>query len=117
MTTQKTAFQPFTLGQIVATRGVIASVPPHRLTEALARHTRGDWGTVCAEDAASNNEATFEGLRILSAYPIDPALVQTAFGSSPRPTGAQPPSFCQKNTKPLQRPGANPGRFFSSSLP
>jgi len=82
MTTQKTAFQPFTLGQIVATRGVIASVPPHRLTEALARHTRGDWGTVCAEDAASNNEATFEGLRILSAYPIDPAKPAKGFGSN-----------------------------------
>ena len=82
MTKQQTAFQPFTLGQIVATRGVMATVPPHRLTEALAQHTRGDWGNVCAEDAARNNEATREGSRILSAYPIDPALPAKGFGKN-----------------------------------
>ncbi len=36
----------------------------------LHRHSSGDWGTVCAEDAAANGRALTDGLRILSAYVI-----------------------------------------------
>jgi hypothetical protein len=34
----------------------------------LARHMRGDWGDVCAEDKAANNAALRNGDRILSVY-------------------------------------------------
>jgi hypothetical protein len=37
-------------------------------THYLTRHQRGDWGTVCPEDAALNDEAAARGGRILSAY-------------------------------------------------
>ena len=73
MTTTNTAYKPFSLGQIVATRGVVKTVPNSLLLECLGRHTRGDWGVVGPEDAAENNLSTHEGFRILSAYPIDPA--------------------------------------------
>ncbi len=71
MTTTQKTFTPFSLGQIVATRGVIESVPSSRMAECLARHRRGDWGNVCKEDAAENDLSTREGFRILSAYAID----------------------------------------------
>ena len=71
MATTKKTFTPFSLGQIVATRGVIETVPSARMAECLARHRRGDWGNVCKEDAAQNDLALQEGLRILSAYAID----------------------------------------------
>lgn len=69
----KTGFKPFSLGQIVATPGILEAVPHERLLDCLARHVRGDYGNVCAEDAELNNRATHDGGRILSAYPIDPA--------------------------------------------
>ena len=71
MTTTKKTFTPFSLGQIVATRGVIETVPSARMAECLTRHRRGDWGNVCKEDAAENDLSTREGFRILSAYAID----------------------------------------------
>lgn len=79
-TSTKTAPTPFPLGRIVATRGVVESVPNARLLESLARHARGDWGNVCTQDAATNDEALVEGSRLLSAYPIDPALPCQGFG-------------------------------------
>ena len=34
----------------------------------FARHVRGDWGIVDAEDAALNDESLKDGSRLLSAY-------------------------------------------------
>ncbi len=48
----------FQLGQIVATQGALAACDHHHLKTCLYRHSRGDWGNVCAEDKASN-EAVF----------------------------------------------------------
>jgi hypothetical protein len=63
----------FPLGQIVATPGVIEVTDnPYRLS-CLFRHWTGDWGHVCDEDRASNDEAVRVGNRILSAYPLDPS--------------------------------------------
>lgn len=73
-TSAKTASKSFPLGQIVATRGALDAVPRPRLLDCLSRHARGDWGNVCDEDAAMNDEALVEGSRLLSAYPINPAL-------------------------------------------
>jgi len=69
----KTVFKNFSLGLVVATPGALESISPDRLMECLARHARGDYGNVCAEDAELNNRATHDGGRILSAYPIDPS--------------------------------------------
>jgi hypothetical protein len=82
MTTTKTPFKPFSLGQIVATPGVIEAVPNHRRIECLSRHVRGDWGDVCKEDAAENNLSTCEGFRVLSAYAIDPSKPAKGYGKN-----------------------------------
>jgi hypothetical protein len=80
---KRTSLPPlFALGQIVATPGALEASPPDYLYRCLFRHSRGDWGNVCAEDAASNHEAVTEGLRILSAYPIDPAKPCKGFGEN-----------------------------------
>lgn len=62
----------FPLGQVVATPGAIdlldrAGVNAGQL---LNRHQHGDWGTVCAEDADTNNEALKYDSRVLSAYEL-----------------------------------------------
>lgn len=77
-----TTTKAFPLGQIVATRGALAAVPPDRMMDALAQHRRGDWGCVCREDAAANDRAFEEGERVLSAYPIDPAKPAKGYGAN-----------------------------------
>lgn len=42
----------------------------------LSRHQSGDWGEVCPDDAAMNDDALRHGGRILSVYPLDPARPQ-----------------------------------------
>ena len=44
MTTTKKTFTPFSLGQIVATRGALDAIPSARMQACLLRHCRGDWG-------------------------------------------------------------------------
>jgi hypothetical protein len=73
----------FPLGQIVSTPGAMAACSPDYLYRCLFRHSRGDWGNVCKEDAASNRKAVSkDGGRILSAYPIDPAKPCKGFGKN-----------------------------------
>lgn len=48
----------------------------------LARHAAGDWGHVCPEDAEQNNLALENGSRVLSAYPLDPALPCKGWGGN-----------------------------------
>jgi hypothetical protein len=72
----------FDLGQTVSTPGALEACSPEHLLHCLSRHARGDWGCVCAEDAASNEEAIKEGLRILSSYPIDPTKPCKGFGEN-----------------------------------
>ena len=60
----------FPLGRVVATPGALAALTqagadPRRL---LARHARGDWGDLDAEDRAANERAIATGERLLSAY-------------------------------------------------
>jgi hypothetical protein len=61
----------FALGQVVSTPGALGASTPQHLGRCLQRHSHGDWGSVCAEDAASNDAALTGCSRILSAYPID----------------------------------------------
>jgi len=72
----------FALGQIVATPGALAACRPDALRQCLARHVRGDWGCVDAEDRQSNDQAVLEGGRILSAYPIDPTKPSKGYGAN-----------------------------------
>ena len=72
----------FPLGQIVSTPGALEACSPVHLRRCLTRHATGDWGVVCKADAASNHEALKKGLRILSAYPIDPAKPPKGFGDN-----------------------------------
>ncbi|HZW13299.1 MAG TPA: hypothetical protein VFF81_08935 [Noviherbaspirillum sp.] len=62
----------FSLGQIVATRGVVMHLQREGIDVSLylSRHVRGDWGGVPPEDAAANQWAVSNGMRILSSYRI-----------------------------------------------
>lgn len=60
----------FQLGQTVITPGALnallsAGESPSKF---LARHASGDWGDVCVEDKAFNDEALILGTRLMSAY-------------------------------------------------
>ncbi len=72
----------FPLGQVVATSGALAACDPHHMKACLYRHSRGDWGHVCAEDKANNDQALTEGRRIISAYPIDPSKPCKGYGDN-----------------------------------
>jgi hypothetical protein len=73
----ETTTKTFPLGQIVATQGVMATVPHARRIECLARHARGDWGVISDEDEGLNDEALEQGNRILSVYSISPIQPST----------------------------------------
>jgi len=60
-------------GQIVATRGVADLMERDAafrrdLAAAFQRYQRGDWGEVCPEDWALNDQSAQDGERILAAY-------------------------------------------------
>jgi hypothetical protein len=58
----------FSLGTVVATPGVVEHVPHEDRINALARHSKGDWGDTCPEDWAENELSLKEGFRLLSIY-------------------------------------------------
>jgi hypothetical protein len=58
----------FSVGRLVATPGALANVMHDEILQALKRHVNGDWGEVCDEDQAANEEALVTGTRLLSAY-------------------------------------------------
>ena len=60
----------FSPGQIVATPGAMALLDKvgRNGSDLLSRHLQGDWGDVCKEDAAQNNQALEDGERLLSSY-------------------------------------------------
>lgn len=60
--------QKFALGQILITPGAKEAVDHNDVVAALGRHRSGDFGIVCEEDKALNEEAVETGDRILSAY-------------------------------------------------
>jgi hypothetical protein len=70
MNTQKQRL--FQLGQVVATPGALEALIRNNTTgtEYLSRHATGDWGDICEEDKAANQQALSTGGRILSAYAL-----------------------------------------------
>lgn len=66
-----TRFHP---GTIVATPAAMDLMREHACSPwpLIQRHLSGDWGDVCAEDAALNNQALVDGSRLLSSYRIAP---------------------------------------------
>lgn len=58
----------FSLGHIVATPGVLQAVSHGEIQGFLYRHSQGDWGCICPEDAEENWFALENGFRIFSAY-------------------------------------------------
>ena len=69
--TQSPIKQPlFALGRLVATPGALELLTRSEQTplEFLARHSKGDWGECCSEDAKENDFSVKAGFRILSVY-------------------------------------------------
>jgi hypothetical protein len=69
--TQSQIKQPlFALGKLVATPGALELLTRSEQTplEFLARHSRGDWGECCADDATENDFSVKAGFRIFSVY-------------------------------------------------
>lgn len=72
----------FELGQVVATKGAMASTTGDQRIDILDRHVHGDWGVVDEEDWATNNDALINKGRILSAYAIDPTKPCKGYGEN-----------------------------------
>ena len=64
--------QKFSLGHIVATPGALRALleSDENASVYLSRHVSGDWGELCPEDKASNDQALVDGTRLLSAYTL-----------------------------------------------
>jgi hypothetical protein len=60
----------FPLGQVFLTVGAREALKESNesASEFLAKHSTGNWGDVCEEDAEENNFSVREGFRILSVY-------------------------------------------------
>lgn len=58
----------FYLGQVVATPSVLEAVDKLTIAKSLARHQSGDWGEVCSEDKATNDDALHNEGRLMSSY-------------------------------------------------
>lgn len=61
---------PLPLGVIVMTPGAIDALAAagQDAPSLIARHARGDWGSVSTEDAIENDRAVIAGHRVLSRY-------------------------------------------------
>ena len=58
----------FQLGGIYTTPGALAATTTDEIATALARHVCGDWSEICAEDAATNEDAVEGGGQLMSVY-------------------------------------------------
>ena len=61
------------IGQLVVTRGVACEMEHDKgfekfVRKSFSRHGTGDWGDMCEEDKAYNDEALVNGGRLFSAY-------------------------------------------------
>lgn len=60
----------FELGQLVATPGALALMERSKTNPALivSRHMHADWGDICQEDQALNDQALIDRSRLMSVY-------------------------------------------------
>lgn len=58
----------FSLGRLVMTSNVQATVSDETILVALKRHAVGDWGELCDEDRQANECALINGDRLVSVY-------------------------------------------------
>jgi hypothetical protein len=58
----------FLMGRIVTTPNALDKIPHDEILTALARHVRGDWGKLEAEDVGANENALKNGGRLFSSY-------------------------------------------------
>ncbi|GIU42927.1 hypothetical protein TUM4438_10650 [Shewanella sairae] len=68
----------FPLGQVVMTQGINSKLDASNhgvFSTLLILHSRGDWGNVCDEDKAANDEAVNSGRRLMSAYMFDGIII------------------------------------------
>lgn len=63
----------FEFGQVIATPASLDLLHQHSINplRLLSRHASGDWGDVCSDDAAANEDAVRTGARVLSSYRIN----------------------------------------------
>ncbi len=68
---------PIPLGRVLATPGALSAMERSgdAPAEFLRRHEHRDWGNVCSEDWARNDEALRDGSRILSSYSLKDGAV------------------------------------------
>lgn len=64
-------------GTILATPSALELMREHTCSplSLLQRHLAGDWGELCADDAALNEQALLDGSRIFSSYQIAPGVI------------------------------------------
>ncbi|NVZ09757.1 hypothetical protein HW932_10840 [Allochromatium humboldtianum] len=62
----------FSLGRLCTTPGALATLASLSLSpwSFLARHQRGDWGDLDADDRRANTLAVIQGSRVFSAYDL-----------------------------------------------
>jgi hypothetical protein len=65
---ESTAGPLFELGQVVSTPGALEALTREEMSNALARHHRGDWGEVGRHDWRENELSLREGFRLFSVY-------------------------------------------------
>jgi hypothetical protein len=99
MNTMTSSKFKFPTGRVVITQGADAALTEfyskiyrnadtvaarviQQCTNLVFRHVSGDWGCVCDEDKALNDESLVQGNRILSAYPIDERKPCEGFGDN-----------------------------------
>ena len=58
----------FALGEIVITQGAARKLPPEDITNAVRRHSQGDWGDINLEDQKLNVRRAEQGGPIASIY-------------------------------------------------
>lgn len=60
--------QKFGMGMLFATANAQSRLNMVEIMLALRRHSIGDWGEVCKDDHAANEQALLDGTRLFSVY-------------------------------------------------
>lgn len=56
------------LGTLCSTPGALETIDAESIIQAIRRHRTGDWGDVCEEDKAANDQALVSEGRLVSSY-------------------------------------------------